>query len=94
MCKQEEDVVMPHMYSLPFYDQYMDDCLNKRKTKAPVNLLEKLNSYHPNIKFTMNPVNPVKCNYPTTMCATDMYSQTLIIRTSIIRISQLSSLFV
>ena len=31
----------------------MNDCFTKRKTNAPDNLLEMLNSYHPNIKFTV-----------------------------------------
>ena len=51
MCKLEEDVVTPH--DLPFYDWYVDDCFTKRKTNTRDNLLENLNSYHPNIKFTM-----------------------------------------
>ena len=52
MCKLE-DVVTPQ--NLPFYDRYMDDCITKRKTNmnAPDTLLENLNSYHPNIKFTV-----------------------------------------
>ena len=50
MCKLEEVVVTAH--NLPLYDWYMDDCFTKQKTNTPDNLLEKLNSYHPNIKFT------------------------------------------
>jgi len=51
MCKLEEDIVTPH--NLPFYDWYADDCFTKRKTNTPDSLLEKLNSYNPNIKFTV-----------------------------------------
>ena len=50
MCKLEEGVVTPR--NLPFYDRHLDDCLTKRKKNAPDNLLDMLNSYHPNIKFT------------------------------------------
>jgi len=53
MCKLEEDTVTPH--NLPFYDWYVDDCFTKRNTNTPDNLLEKLNSYNPNIKFTALP---------------------------------------
>lgn len=45
-CKLGEDVVTPQ--NLP----YVDDCFTKRKKNAPDNSLEKLKSYHPNIKFT------------------------------------------
>jgi len=51
MCKLKEDVVTPH--NLPFYDRYVDDCFTTRKTNACDNVLKKLNSYHPNIKFTV-----------------------------------------
>ncbi|XP_078365461.1 uncharacterized protein LOC144649756 [Oculina patagonica] len=51
MCKLEEDIVTP--LNLPFYDRYVDDCFSKRKANAPDSLLDKLNSYHPNIKFTV-----------------------------------------
>ena len=49
MCKLEEDVVTPHVHNLPFYDRHVEDCCTKRKTNAPA----KLNSYHLNIKFTV-----------------------------------------
>ena len=51
MCKLEEDVVTPK--NLPFHDGYVHDCFTKRKTNAPDTLLENLNSYHPNTKFTV-----------------------------------------
>ena len=51
MCKLEADVVTP--LNLPFYNRYVDDCCTKRKANAPDILLENLNSYHPNIKFTV-----------------------------------------
>ena len=51
MCKLEADVVTP--VNLPFYNRYVDDCCTKRKANAPDILLENLNSYHPNIKFTV-----------------------------------------
>ena len=51
MRKVGEDTVTPH--NLPFYERYVDYCFTKRKTNAPDNLFEKLNSYHPNIKFTV-----------------------------------------
>lgn len=35
------------------YDRYMDDCFTKWTTNAPGTLLGKLNSYHPNIMFTV-----------------------------------------
>ena len=51
MCKLKADVVTP--LNLPFYNRYVDDCCTKRKANAPDILLENLNSYHPNIKFTV-----------------------------------------
>ena len=51
MCKLEEYVVKPK--NLPFYDRYVGDCFTKRRTNASDILLENLNSYHPNIKFTV-----------------------------------------
>ena len=51
MCKFEEDVVIPS--SPPFYDRYVDDCFTKRSKSQPDTLLESLNTYHPNITFTV-----------------------------------------
>jgi len=67
ICKLEEDVVTPHNF--PFYDWYVDDCFTKRKTNAPNNLLEKLNNYHPIIKFTVeeNPDHFLDTSQPSRM---------------------------
>ena len=51
MCKLEADVVTPE--NLPFYHRYVDDCCTKRKANAPDTLLDNLNGYHSNIKFTV-----------------------------------------
>ena len=51
MCELEMDIVTPR--NIPFYDRYVDDCFTKRKTDVPDQLLESLNSYHPNIQFTV-----------------------------------------
>ena len=51
MCKMEEDVVK----SLKpiFYKRYVDDTYVKRKRNESDTLFDVLNSYHPNIKFTL-----------------------------------------
>lgn len=41
-CKLEEEVVTSH--NLPFSDSYVGNCFTIRKTNAPSNPLEKLNS--------------------------------------------------
>ena len=51
MAKLESDVVRP--YNPPFYDRYVDDCFSKKKKGEPDDPLERLNSYHPNIVFTV-----------------------------------------
>ena len=51
VSKKEKDIVasmMPH-----FYKRYVDDTYIQRKKKEPNSLFEKWNSYHPNIKFTV-----------------------------------------
>ena len=51
MAKLESDVVRP--YNPLFYERYVDDCFSKRKKGKPDDLLDHLNSYHPNIVFTV-----------------------------------------
>ena len=51
MCKLENDVLLHH--TLAFCDRYVDDCFAKRPKNEPDKLLEDLNSYHKNIKFTV-----------------------------------------
>ena len=51
MAKVESDVLRP--CNPPFYDRYVDDCVSKRKKGKPDDLLEHLNSYHPNIVLTV-----------------------------------------
>ena len=56
MVKMENDVVIP---SKPiFYRRFVDDIYSRRKLGDDV-LFDRLNSYHPNIKFTIE-VNPSK----------------------------------
>ena len=57
MCKMEEDVVKP--LKPIFYKRYVDDTYVKRKCKEADTLFDALNSYHPNIKFILEP-NPKK----------------------------------
>ena len=53
----EEDIVTP--MKPHFYKRYVDDTYIRRKKNEPDSLFEKLNSYHPNIKLTIekNPTN-------------------------------------
>ena len=55
--KLENDIVVP-MKPL-FYRRFVDDVINKRRKNTPDLLLDKLNSYHPRIKFTIE-VNPTR----------------------------------
>ena len=57
MNKVEREVVIPTKPK--FYKRYVDDTYNRRKRNQPDILLEKLNSYHPNLKFTIE-TNPSK----------------------------------
>ena len=57
MCEMEEDVVKP--LKPIFYNRYVNDTYVKRKHNEADNLFDVLNSYHPNIRFTLeqNPKN-------------------------------------
>ena len=51
VCKIEEDVVVP---AKPIFDKrYVDDTYKRRKKKVNDELLQNLNSYHTNIKLTL-----------------------------------------
>ena len=55
MTMLEKDVVLP--LKPLFYKRYVDDVISRRKKNVPDILLQKLNEYHPRIKFTVE-VNP------------------------------------
>ena len=57
VSKMEEDIVTP--MKPHFYKRYVDDTYIRRKKNEPDSLFEKLNSYHPNIKLTIEK-NPTK----------------------------------
>ena len=51
MTKTEREVVNP---SKPkFYKRFMDDIINRRNKNEPDDLFQKLNSNHPNMKYTV-----------------------------------------
>ena len=51
MTKLEKDVIAP--IKPEFYKRFVDDSITKRKRNEPDTLLEKLNNYHPNFRFTV-----------------------------------------
>ena len=57
MTKLEEDVVRP--INPLFYKRFVDDSINRREKNKPGELFNKLNSYHPKIKFTIE-ITPEK----------------------------------
>ena len=57
MCKMEDDVVGP--IKPLFYKRYVDDTYLRRKKNTEDELFEKLNTYHDNIKLTIEE-NPAK----------------------------------
>ena len=57
MTKLEEDVVRP--INPLFYKRFVDDSINRREKNKPDELFNKLNSYHPKIKFTIE-ITPEK----------------------------------
>ena len=57
MTKLEEDVVRP--INPLFYKKFVNDSINRREKNKPYELFNKLNSYHPKIKFTIE-ITPEK----------------------------------
>ena len=51
MNKMEKDVVIPLRQE--FYKRFVDDIYRRRKRNEPDELFDKMNSYHPNIKLTI-----------------------------------------
>ena len=56
MTKMENDIVIP-MKPI-FYCRYKDDIYNRRKKYVEDSLFKALNSYHKNIKLTIE-INPI-----------------------------------
>ena len=57
MIKMKNDIVIP---TKPyFYRRYVDDIYNRRKKNIEDSLFKALNSYHKNIKLTIE-INPIK----------------------------------
>ena len=55
VCKMEEDIVIPA--NPIFYKRYIDDTYVRRKKHETDKLFIDLNSYHENIKLTLE-INP------------------------------------
>ena len=51
VSRMEEDIVVP--LKPHFHKRYVNDTYLRRKKNEPDSLFEKLNSYHPNMKFTI-----------------------------------------
>ena len=51
VSRMEEDIVVP--LKPHFHKRYVNDTFIRRKKNEPDSLFEKLNSYHPNMKFTI-----------------------------------------
>ena len=51
VSRMEEDIVVP--LKPHFHKRYVNDTYIRRKKNEPDSLFEKLNSYHPNMKFTI-----------------------------------------
>ena len=57
MTKTEKKIVIP---SKPkFYKRFVDDIINRRKSNQPDELFQKLNSNHPNVRYTIE-IKPEK----------------------------------
>ena len=51
MTKTEREVVSPS--NPKFYKRFMDDIINRRNKNQPDDLIQNLNSNHPNMKYTV-----------------------------------------
>ena len=51
MTKTEHEVAVPS--KLKFYKRFVDDIINRRSKNQPDDLFQKLNSNHPNMKYTV-----------------------------------------
>ena len=51
MTKTEREVVNP--FKPKFYKRFVDDIINRRNKNQPDDLFQKLNSNHPNMKYTV-----------------------------------------
>ena len=60
MTKTELEVVNPS--KLKFYKRFVDDVINRRNKNQPDDLLQKLNSNNPNMKYIVE-VKPEIFNY-------------------------------
>ena len=57
MNKMERDIILP--LKPKFYCRFVDDTYRRRTKNEPDELFSKMNSYHPNIKLTIE-INPSK----------------------------------
>ena len=57
MNKMEKDVVIP--FKPKFFKWFVDDIYRRRKRNEPDESFDKMNSYHPNIKLTIE-IRPKK----------------------------------
>ena len=57
MIKMEKDVVI--LFKPKFHQRFVDDIYRRRKRIEPDELFDKMNSYHPNIKLTIE-ISPKK----------------------------------
>ena len=51
MTKREREVLSPSKST--FYKRFVDDIINKRNTNQTDDLFQKVNSNHPEIKYTV-----------------------------------------
>ena len=72
MCKMEDDVVAP--IKPMFYKRYIDDAYLRRKKNTKDELYEKFNTYHDNIKLSIEE-NPTKFSYYNSAIIPKVYTR-------------------